>query len=162
MTTLTKHVQTPGTSRQEAKVATRAKVLEAARRLFEFEGYEFATIRDIALEAGMSTGAVFANFSGKAALYREIYGHDPISPEAGRELLAAATKARDACAKTVAAYGQIAKQDSPTGAFSHGRSSAAEDIRSISGLDAAIARATSDPSETRQNDEASVQMRGAA
>ena len=48
--------------RQAAKVRTRQKVLEAARQLFAERGYEPATIRDIAQGAGMSTGAVFANF----------------------------------------------------------------------------------------------------
>lgn len=65
---------------------TRAKVLDAAKLLFEAGGYEAATIRSIAKCAGMSTGAVFANFADKAALYRELYGHAPISPELGRAL----------------------------------------------------------------------------
>jgi len=64
-------VRTP-TRRALAKQQTRAKVLAAARRLFSEEGYEGATIRDIAAAAGMSTGAVFANFSDKSDLFREI------------------------------------------------------------------------------------------
>jgi AcrR family transcriptional regulator len=60
------------TRRTLAKQQTRAKVLAAARRLFSEEGYEGATIRDIAAAAGMSTGAVFANFSDKSDLFREI------------------------------------------------------------------------------------------
>ena len=40
-------------------------VLAAARQLFSESGYEGATIRDIAAAAGMSTGAVFANFTDK-------------------------------------------------------------------------------------------------
>ena len=60
------------TRRALAKQQTRAKVLAAARRLFSEEGYEGATIRDIAAAAGMSTGAVFANFSDKSDLFREI------------------------------------------------------------------------------------------
>ncbi len=59
-----------------AKQETRAKVLEAARRLFSEHGYEGATIRDIASAAGMSTGAVFANFSDKADLFQEIMSTD--------------------------------------------------------------------------------------
>src|SRR3546814_6547492 len=51
------------TRRTLAKQQTRAKVLAAARRLFSEEGYEGATIRDIAAAAGMSTGAVFATRS---------------------------------------------------------------------------------------------------
>ncbi len=60
------------TRRALAKQQTRAKVLAAARRLFSEQGYEGATIRDIASAAGMSTGAVFANFSDKSELFREI------------------------------------------------------------------------------------------
>lgn len=65
------HVRVP-TRRALAKQQTRAKVLSAARRLFSEQGYEGATIRDIAAEAGMSTGAVFANFTDKSDLFREI------------------------------------------------------------------------------------------
>lgn len=64
------------TRRALAKQQTRAKVLAAARRLFSEAGYEGATIRDIAAEAGMSTGAVFANFTDKSDLFREIMSAD--------------------------------------------------------------------------------------
>src|SRR6476619_6194693 len=60
------------TRRTLAKQQTRAKVLAAARRLFSEQGYEGATIRDIAAAAGMSTGAVFANFADKSDLFRAI------------------------------------------------------------------------------------------
>jgi len=60
------------TRRALAKQQTRAKVLAAARRLFSEQGYEGATIRDIAAAAGMSTGAVFASFADKSDLFREI------------------------------------------------------------------------------------------
>ncbi|WP_293678474.1 TetR/AcrR family transcriptional regulator [uncultured Phenylobacterium sp.] len=66
----------PPTRRALAKQQTREKVLAAARRLFSEEGYEGATIRDIAAAAGMSTGAVFANFSDKSDLFREIMADD--------------------------------------------------------------------------------------
>lgn len=89
MVTVTKGVHRPGTSRQIAKAATRAKVLETARIAFETLGYEAATIRDIANMAGLSTGAIFASFADKAALYRAIYDHPPISPELGRQMLVA-------------------------------------------------------------------------
>lgn len=64
------------TRRTLAKQQTRLKVLAAGRRLFSEEGYEGATIRDIATAAGMSTGAVFANFADKADLFREIMTED--------------------------------------------------------------------------------------
>lgn len=56
--------------RQLAKAATREKVLKAARDLWAEPGsYERGTIRQIAEAAGMSTGAIFANFKGKAELW---------------------------------------------------------------------------------------------
>ncbi|MDP1874385.1 TetR/AcrR family transcriptional regulator [Phenylobacterium sp.] len=64
------------TRRALAKQQTRAKVLAAARELFSTQGYEGATIRDIAAAAGMSTGAVFANFTDKSELFREIMTSD--------------------------------------------------------------------------------------
>jgi len=74
------------TRRTLAKQQTRAKVLAAARRLFSEEGYEGATIRDIAAAAGMSTGAVFANFTDKSDLFREIMLTDMVAlGEAMRE-----------------------------------------------------------------------------
>ena len=64
------------TRRALAKQQTRAKVLAAARELFGAQGYEGATIRDIAAAAGRSTGAVFANFADKSELFREIMTSD--------------------------------------------------------------------------------------
>lgn len=82
----TNHSKAPN-RRELAKARTYQKVLEAAAGLFAEEGgYQAATIRSIAKAAGMSTGAVFANFSDKVAIYRTVYGHAPISPEQGREL----------------------------------------------------------------------------
>jgi AcrR family transcriptional regulator len=59
--------------RQAAKIRTREKVLEAASQLFAERGYDAATIRDIAKAAGMSTGAVFANFQDKAELFEAVF-----------------------------------------------------------------------------------------
>lgn len=73
--------------REQAKARTKAKILAAATKLFAEEGgYAKATIRSIAKEAGMSTGAFFASFLGKENVYREIYGHFPITPENGRRM----------------------------------------------------------------------------
>ena len=64
--------------RQAAKVRTRQKVLDAARDLFSERGYDPATIRDIAKGAGMSTGAVFANFQDKAELFEAVLSTDMV------------------------------------------------------------------------------------
>lgn len=72
--------------RQAAKIRTADKVLDAARHHFSTVGWAKGTIRAIAKQAGMSTGAVFANYDSKAVLYRAAMGHDPITPEQAREL----------------------------------------------------------------------------
>ncbi len=77
--------------RQAAKVRTRQKVLDAARTLFSERGYDAATIRDIAKAAGMSTGAVFANFQDKAELFETVFAdqleqsHQTFRNGAGRD-----------------------------------------------------------------------------
>lgn len=85
----------PDTRRARAHAATITNIRTAADVVFRTLGYERATMRDIARKAGMSTGAIFSNWKDKAALYRDIYGHPPISPEAGLSLLAAAQEAAD-------------------------------------------------------------------
>ncbi len=57
------------TARAKSKLATRRKVMDSARDLFISRGFEAATIRDIASGAGLSTGAVFANFRDKTDLF---------------------------------------------------------------------------------------------
>jgi AcrR family transcriptional regulator len=86
------------TRRALAKQQTRAKVLAAARRLFSEQGYEGATIRDIAAEAGMSTGAVFANFTDKSDLFREIMLTDMVALS---EAMAEAATHGDGCEDTL-------------------------------------------------------------
>ncbi len=66
----------PLNRRQVAKQRTRGKVIESSRRLFAQRGYDAATIRDIAREAGMSTGAVFANFQDKSELFDTVLAED--------------------------------------------------------------------------------------
>ena len=55
---------------------TRQKVLDAARALFIERGYDASTVRDIARRAGMSTGAVFANFQDKSDLFEAVVVDD--------------------------------------------------------------------------------------
>jgi AcrR family transcriptional regulator len=80
------------TRRAMAKQQTRAKVLAAARKLFSEHGYQGATIRDIASTAGMSTGAVFANFNDKSDLFRDIVATD--TEKLAAEMREAAGKAK--------------------------------------------------------------------
>jgi AcrR family transcriptional regulator len=64
------------TKRALAKQRTRERVLAAARSVFAERGFEDATIRDIAGAAELSTGAVFANFADKAALFDAVMAAD--------------------------------------------------------------------------------------
>ena len=64
--------------RQLAKAQTRARIIAAAQKLWAKPGsYEDGTIRVIADAAGMSTGAIFANFEGKEDLWRAAMGYEP-------------------------------------------------------------------------------------
>ncbi len=76
--------------REQNKNATRAKVLISANFLFSKYGYEGTTMRMIAQHMGMSTGALFNNFCGKAEVFRELYGHDPMDAVDAVNLLKAA------------------------------------------------------------------------
>jgi AcrR family transcriptional regulator len=59
-------------SRAARKLATRERVLGAARDLFDEVGYEPATIRMIATRAGVSVGSVFTTFSSKADILSQV------------------------------------------------------------------------------------------
>lgn len=85
------------TRRALAKQQTRQKVLAAARHLFSEQGYEGATIRDIAAAAGMSTGAVFANFTDKSDLFREIMTDDMEALAAGMREAAQSGRSIEDC-----------------------------------------------------------------
>ena len=52
---------------------TRAAIVEAALRLFREHGYEAATMRAIAREAGVSTGNAYYYFASKEELIQEFY-----------------------------------------------------------------------------------------
>lgn len=53
---------------EEAKHATRGRILDAARRLFASQGFDEATTRDIARAAGIATGTLFNYFATKEAI----------------------------------------------------------------------------------------------
>jgi AcrR family transcriptional regulator len=74
--TLRTSAEEPTSLRAQSKLKTRKRVLEAARRLFMERGYDPATIRDIAADAGLSTGAVFASFSDKTDLFNAVMAED--------------------------------------------------------------------------------------
>ena len=58
--------------RDESQARTRAKLLEAGRRLVIAHGLAAASVRDIAEEAGFSQGAFYSNFASKEELLLEV------------------------------------------------------------------------------------------
>jgi len=52
--------------------ATRARLLEAARTVFERDGFSAARVTDIAEEAGMVASGVYHYFDSKEAIFREL------------------------------------------------------------------------------------------
>lgn len=58
--------------REESKLRTRSKVLEAAEALFAEPGFEATTIKMIAEKAGCATGSVFTTFTSKEEILTAI------------------------------------------------------------------------------------------
>jgi AcrR family transcriptional regulator len=70
-------------------VRTRDALIGAAAKVFLARGFQGASLREIASEAGLTTGAVYSNFEGKAALFLAVLEEklDPrlaVMYEAGR------------------------------------------------------------------------------
>jgi AcrR family transcriptional regulator len=62
----------PATRREAMKLATRKRVLDAARDLFTEQGYAATSIREIAVRAEVSTGSVFTTFESKEEILSTI------------------------------------------------------------------------------------------
>jgi AcrR family transcriptional regulator len=58
--------------RRTQKQATRNRVIEAARELFDTQGYQGTTIREIARHAGVSVGSVFTTFASKGDVLSQV------------------------------------------------------------------------------------------
>ncbi len=58
--------------RQEERQERKDRILEAAKIVFFRGGYLGATVRDIALEAELSTGLIYHYFAGKDAVYGKV------------------------------------------------------------------------------------------
>jgi AcrR family transcriptional regulator len=61
-----------GSIRARQKQRTRSGLVAAAREVFAAEGFDAATIREIARRAGVATGTVFVHFPDKHALLAEV------------------------------------------------------------------------------------------
>lgn len=56
-------------SRAEQRDRNRARLLDAAERVFAERGYRVATVDDVAAAAGLTKGAVYSQFDSKQALF---------------------------------------------------------------------------------------------
>jgi AcrR family transcriptional regulator len=54
--------------------STKERLVAAAIEVFRRDGYEGARVQDIARQAGLTTGAIYANYRGKAELLTEAIG----------------------------------------------------------------------------------------
>jgi AcrR family transcriptional regulator len=99
--------------RHEASRATRARVMEVAKRSFIGRGFGATTIRQIAEDAEVSQETIYKMFGGKAALLKSVYdvslaGDDDAIPLAGRpEALAVRDAPHPPAAAT--AYAELAQ-----------------------------------------------------
>jgi AcrR family transcriptional regulator len=59
-------------ARRTQKEATRNRVIAAARELFDTQGYQGTTIREIARQAGVSVGSVFTTFASKGEILSQV------------------------------------------------------------------------------------------
>ena len=64
----TETADTPKLSREDQKRRTRQRLIDAAAEVFAQRGYGPPTLDEIAERAGLTKGAVYSNFSGKADL----------------------------------------------------------------------------------------------
>jgi AcrR family transcriptional regulator len=60
-------------TRPERKARTRQALIEAGARLFARDGFAGARVEEIAAQAGVTTGALYAQFAGKEALFLAVY-----------------------------------------------------------------------------------------
>jgi AcrR family transcriptional regulator len=71
----------PPLTRAEQQSRTRAALVASARRVFGRDGFHGANLATIAREAGLTKGAVYSNFDGKADLFLAVLDDDMASFE---------------------------------------------------------------------------------
>jgi AcrR family transcriptional regulator len=66
-------MSTPRSTRADKQAETRRRVLDAAATVFPERGFHRATVEQVAARAGLSTGAIYSSFKGKADLFLALY-----------------------------------------------------------------------------------------
>ena len=91
---------------------TRALILEKALEMFRKEGFEAATIRDIAKSAKVATGAAYYYFPSKEAIVAAYYDHVQVRHEGKvRELILGTTDLRERLGIAIHSKLDILKED---------------------------------------------------
>jgi AcrR family transcriptional regulator len=73
--------------REEQKALTRARIVDAAKSVFEEHGYGAASIGTITDVAGINRATFYLHFPDKFAVFREVVAHDRLhTDEYWREL----------------------------------------------------------------------------
>ncbi|MDR5710505.1 MAG: TetR/AcrR family transcriptional regulator [Armatimonadota bacterium] len=85
------------------KHQTRARILEAARRVFARKGYHGTLMEEVAREAGLSKGALYFHFSSKEELFLSLV--EEAGAQLAERVTAAIAAARGGEAKVRAALG---------------------------------------------------------
>ncbi|MFD0364220.1 TetR/AcrR family transcriptional regulator [Nocardia sp. GCM10030253] len=83
----------PSTIRAKQREETRSALLRESRRLFAAKGYGAVGLSEIVAATGVTKGALYHNFAGKAELFRAVL--EQVQHEVGEEVAAAADPRAD-------------------------------------------------------------------
>jgi AcrR family transcriptional regulator len=84
-----------GRPRDSSSEETRDRLLDVARRLFASGGYDGTTNKELAVAAGLTTGAIYHYFESKQDLYLAVHG--AVQTVVYRRFRAAAAAAKPTC-----------------------------------------------------------------
>ncbi|MGK5680571.1 TetR/AcrR family transcriptional regulator [Actinoplanes sp. URMC 104] len=133
------------TGRQAQASLSRARVLEAARRLFIEQGYARTPVSQIAREAGVSVPTVFARFQSKVNLLKlavdtAIVGDEQEEPLAARPVMRRVREAAtfaEVVERLADAFVEVAQRAAPIAAVAYAAADADPEIaRLVDTLDA--------------------------
>jgi AcrR family transcriptional regulator len=91
-------------TREQSRVQTRERLLDAAQAMFISKGFIGASVEDIALAAGYTRGAFYSNFGDKAELFVELLRRDHERMQAGLRAIFDAPAPREQMEARVLAY----------------------------------------------------------
>ncbi|MEV0032829.1 TetR/AcrR family transcriptional regulator [Nocardia sp. NPDC050793] len=89
----------PSTLRTQQREATRHALLRESKRLFATKGYGAVGLSEIVAATGVTKGALYHNFAGKAELFRAVL--EQVQQEVGERVATAADPAADAWTQLV-------------------------------------------------------------